>query len=1551
MNFKDWAPEDSSIALHVAEQSRKCLEAYRINKLLVKQDANIERATAQGGYGRRQIYELVQNGADALLDSERGDRIHVVLTEKALYCANEGRPIDAEGVDAILTSHISMKRGAEIGRFGLGFKSVLGVSRSPAFFSRSGSFGFDSDSAAAAIRGIVPDAERVPTLRVAKPLSIHREVELDPVLEELANWATTVVRLPRLEDGTSWLAEDIKQFPAEFLLFSPHVGLLKLEDRTCSRTREIRLRRAGQHYRLEEDGASSEWAVFSAIHRPSQAARGDAGELADRDEIPLVWAVPTRGKQVRGKFWAFFPTEYVTTVSGILNAPWKTNEDRQNLLPGPFNEELLGVFADLIVNNLQYLVSKADPGRILDCLPARGREAPNWADSSLGQIVYEKAKDRPSLPDQQGGLRKPRELKIHPSAAALSSRFDPAWLEKWEDYVGRPVGWVHSSVETRERRPRADRLMADAGVSPAQLHQWLEALVEDRTAKASIFAVRLAARIAAEAPALASRVREAKVVMTESGNFVASRPGEVFLRSRHDAVGGRFEYVHRSVAAAVEARDALKILEIAPVDPVGELKSILTRSLSELQGDGWENFWSIARQLEVRRAADVIRQSLRAPERVLRACNMKGQWCTLSELLRIGRVITAESRDDLEVALDATLHAADLDLMALLGVSDGPQQAAGSPREVWFGHYREDVLKRYYSSLPPRSSRPQAEYLVFREYPIPGPLTSMLKLSPDARARYVDCLLGVISDDQMLDWSLHHKSSQRYPEIGYEAPWKWLVLREGTLRTTLGVRVARECLGPASAAPIELFPVAICTDRGARALGLRLDPSADDEVLWADAYRKLLAAPQDGLIGAYCAYAVRHIVPPKKLICRVGRAHLEKSPEDIAVVGTQAELDAVSHNNTPAVLVSDASAAAMIVDRWKLQPARTAVRREVKAVASGATAPLLDEFPALAHLAGAKLSKIALQRCDLLEIHTVSSGGRHSRSCEYMMDGDVFHWAGGAGNVDLLLALSQELDLCLTVDDCDRIVSHRADQERRDIIASIRCCATHEQRLVALLGADAIRQRLPHSLLHVLETRGEDYSEDVLARSALAVFGIDVLKEFCAELEERGLNPPAAWSGSRAAVAFVTGLGFPLDFAGFEAAKRRPTVIVDGQTMLPPMHAFQSAIASNARAVLMRDRHSRGLLSMPTGAGKTRVAVQSIIDTVAAGHLGGPILWIAQSDELCEQAVTTWSYVWRAIGPSRRLAISRLWASNEASAVSGGELHVVVATIDKLAYCIADMDYEWLTRCTAVVIDEAHGSVAPKYTKVLDWLGLGRGRERCPLLGLTATPFRGTSESETRSLVNRYGGHRLDHGVFVGDPYLELQQQGVLAGVAHRILEGATVDLSQDELAQLRQTRLIPKAVEERIGSDNRRNGVLLQSIRELPKDWTVLLFAPSVESAQTLAALLTLEGLPAAAISAMTEPAARRHYVEEFRAGRLRVLTNYNVLTQGFDAPAVRAVYVARPTYSPNLYQQMIGRGLRGPLNGGKEQCLIVNVADNVSEYGERLAFYDFEYLWKKDA
>ncbi len=76
------------------------------------EDAGQEMNLAHGGYGRRQLLELVHNGADAML-AMPGGRIHVVLTTDHLYCANQGDAVDEDGIRALLHAHISHKHDAE----------------------------------------------------------------------------------------------------------------------------------------------------------------------------------------------------------------------------------------------------------------------------------------------------------------------------------------------------------------------------------------------------------------------------------------------------------------------------------------------------------------------------------------------------------------------------------------------------------------------------------------------------------------------------------------------------------------------------------------------------------------------------------------------------------------------------------------------------------------------------------------------------------------------------------------------------------------------------------------------------------------------------------------------------------------------------------------------------------------------------------------------------------------------------------------------------------------------------------------------------------------------------------------------------------------------------------------------------------------------------------------------------------------------------------------------------------------------------------------------
>lgn len=142
---------------------------------------------------------------------------------------------------------------------------------------------------------------------------------------------------------------------------------------------------------------------------------------------------------------------------------------------------------------------------------------------------------------------------------------------------------------------------------------------------------------------------------------------------------------------------------------------------------------------------------------------------------------------------------------------------------------------------------------------------------------------------------------------------------------------------------------------------------------------------------------------------------------------------------------------------------------------------------------------------------------------------------------------------------------------------------------------------------------------------------------------------------------------------------------------------------------------------------------------------------------------------------------------------------------------------------------------------------------------------------------------------------------------------------------------------------------ILIDHIMKQDPTWPILVFTPSVLSAQVLAASLRYRKVAAESVSGQTGRQQRRDVIQRFQAGEIQVLANCDLLVQGFDAPGVRALYIARPTFSPNAYIQMAGRGLRGPANGGKEECLVVDMADDFGDMSRFLGYREYEPLWRE--
>jgi superfamily II DNA or RNA helicase len=202
------------------------------------------------------------------------------------------------------------------------------------------------------------------------------------------------------------------------------------------------------------------------------------------------------------------------------------------------------------------------------------------------------------------------------------------------------------------------------------------------------------------------------------------------------------------------------------------------------------------------------------------------------------------------------------------------------------------------------------------------------------------------------------------------------------------------------------------------------------------------------------------------------------------------------------------------------------------------------------------------------------------------------------------------------------------------------------------------------------------------------------------------------------------------------------------------------------------------------------------------------------------------------------------------------------------------------------------------------------------------------------------------------DPRAELQARGFLAMPVWREIPTRTLLRPPpiDDLDSLTDEDIekIDYALKIRADNSTRRLTVL-QHILPICKqaETKILYFGPTVLDAECMAFLLRQQGVTAAFVSGNTRDVTRRQVVESFKHGEIKVLCNCEVLTTGFDAPKVTHVVMARPTISQVLYEQMVGRGLRGPRFGGTQDCVIIDCEDNYKVERPVLGYRRFREIW----
>jgi len=569
---------------------------------------------------------------------------------------------------------------------------------------------------------------------------------------------------------------------------------------------------------------------------------------------------------------------------------------------------------------------------------------------------------------------------------------------------------------------------------------------------------------------------------------------------------------------------------------------------------------------------------------------------------------------------------------------------------------------------------------------------------------------------------------------------------------------------------------------------------------------------------------------------------------------------------------------------------------------------------------------------------------------------------------------------------CDRLSQERPDErillsegwERQTVV-----------RLTELLTKDQLEALLGDLRFAVRRLRSRETGIDSITKTGLATAlvlqhhfdlfcDLDIRKHVAAACKA---NYPKKWHpGKGAAAEFVARTGFPRELVGIPAPEALSDYeYLEGRFDLKDLKAFQKDVKEQLDRML-EDRGQRAIVTLPTGAGKTRVAVESIrdlltkrYDVVGQTAAEAAVLWLAHTEELCEQACECFRQVWTNSQKVCPLLLVRFWGRYTQDLIKhGSKLQeiigrptVLISTPQRIANLLDDRVeggapvLQGLRQSLSVLlIDEAHRAGAPIYRRILR--DLLPSEHPVSVAGLTATPFRmeyfnDDPEGGTRALRDIFGELIEPIRTLGEDPSKRLEKlrhMGILARPDSRTIHTRTImripnAFADDEVIE-EDIERVDRIMASRADNLDRRL-MILEHLLPLARehDNSILYFGPSVRDAQHMAFLLRREQVPAAVLTGETRDVTRRQTVAEFKSGEIRVLCNCQVLTTGFDAPRVTHIVVARPTVSGVLYEQMVGRGLRGPEFGGTESCVILDCHDDFRGRRPRLGYESLRRVW----
>jgi superfamily II DNA or RNA helicase len=353
-----------------------------------------------------------------------------------------------------------------------------------------------------------------------------------------------------------------------------------------------------------------------------------------------------------------------------------------------------------------------------------------------------------------------------------------------------------------------------------------------------------------------------------------------------------------------------------------------------------------------------------------------------------------------------------------------------------------------------------------------------------------------------------------------------------------------------------------------------------------------------------------------------------------------------------------------------------------------------------------------------------------------------------------------------------------------------------------------------------------------------------------------------------------------------------------------------------------------GILVVPTGGGKTAIAARWLLQRHV--RQGGRVLWLTHRRGLLLQAFDAFRKAAHLATPREQLRLIAVSGQDRSWSGVSSSHDIVFSTIQSAAQERSGSFLDQLEHQSPnglfVIVDEAHHAAAPSYQRVLNSME----KLSCPVLGLTATPVRMDPDDDRRLW-------KIFREIIFQIPKRALTENGILSSPTIETIKTHVEferEFTQADYEHLSRFGELASEVLGRIAKNAARNHLIVDHYsKHSEKYGKTIVFAVDTLHAQTLVQEFREQNVDADYVDYTRSDSAK--VMNDFRDEPVpRVLVNVEMLTEGYDAPKTKSVFLARPTKSEALLSQMVGRALRGPRAGGTAQAFLVTFVDTWKEF-----------------